>query len=73
MKFIVDLLGFIVKIIPDLMDLFRKTDENKKKRREERKREREEEEFRKREEEERRKRIESERPSTMGDWFKDSD
>lgn len=60
MKFIADLLGFIVKIIPDLMDLLRKTDENKKKRREDRKKEREEEE--------RRKRIDSERPSTMGDW-----
>lgn len=68
MKFIADLLGFIVKIIPDLMDLLRKTDENKKKRREERKREREEEERRQREADETRKRLETERTSTMGDW-----
>lgn len=68
MKFVIDLIGFVLKIIPDLMELLRKTDEDKKKRREERKREREQEEEARRVQDS----IKNNRPSTIADWADDN-
>lgn len=68
MKFVADLLGFLVKIIPDLVQFLTKTSEEKKLRREERKAQEE----REKEAEKLRDSLKNGRPSTMGDWFESS-
>lgn len=69
MKFVIDLLGFIIKIIPDVIGLITNAEERKKKKREERKAEAE----REAEAERVRERIKNERPSTIADWDKPHD